>query len=232
MPLKDVPGWDAEGAYEVGHFFTILLNIAFDNGQDWIMGGATHAAPEEDVVRPSAGGANRQLGGIDGEGKGEENSPADAPAEPPAPPPTPAWFLPWYAQTFGRVAGGEAVRCLQAAATHGKLSPPIPQYEFAARKVVSGRLVLVGDAAHMASPRTAAGAHTAVLDAAGLFNAFAPLGNLGGGDAPAGGWGAVVDRGLEAYGPPGLRRAAALYARSVEVSAPVAAPGWRRKTEL
>jgi 2-polyprenyl-6-methoxyphenol hydroxylase-like FAD-dependent oxidoreductase len=100
----------------------------------------------------------------------------------------------------------------------------MPQYEFAARRVVSGRRVLVGDAAHMASPRTASGAHTAVLDAAGLLNAFAPL--------MAGGWGAVVDAALAAYGPPALQRAAALYARSLEVSADVTPPGWRRSSSV
>ena len=30
-------------------------------------------------------------------------------------------------------------------------------------------MVLIGDSAHMASPRTAAGAHTGILDAAGLY---------------------------------------------------------------
>lgn len=53
----------------------------------------------------------------------------------------------------------------------GKITPQ-PLYEFMADKVVNGRLILMGDAAHMASPRTAAGAHTGILDAAGLLEAL------------------------------------------------------------
>ena len=209
VPMAAVPGFRAMGDYSASHFTTILLDVAMNDGTDWLMGGTAIAAPESEVVSPAAGG-NRQTG------------------EPDAPSPPP-WFLPWYKAHFGAHAGGELYRAMAAAAEHGKISPPMPQFEFAARRVVSGRRVLVGDAAHMASPRTAAGAHTAVMDAAGLMDAFTPL--MAAGAAPAGGWGAVVDKALAAYDPPALQRAAALYARSLEVSAPVVAPGWKRRKE-
>ena len=212
VPLSAVPGFNAYGDYSDGtHHQSILLDVAMNDGTDWIMGGTAIAAPESEVTSPAAG-TNRQAGAAE----------SDAPSPPP-------WYLPWYMQHFGAHAGGELYRAMAAAAAHGKISPPMPQYEFAARRVVSGRRVLVGDAAHMASPRTAAGAHTAVLDAAGLLEAFAP--HMAGGATPPGGWGAVVDAALAAYGPPALQRAAALYARSLEVSAAVVAPGWRRSRD-
>ena len=214
VPAAAVPGFRAFGDYSDGtHYQTIFLDVAMNNGEDWIMGGSSIAVPESEVTRPApGGGTNRQTG--------------EAEASEPSPPP---WYLPWYKQRFGAHAGGELYRCMAAAAKHGKIAS-MPQYEFAARRVVSGRRVLVGDAAHMASPRTASGAHTAVLDAAGLLNAFAPL--MAGGATPPGGWGAVVDAALAAYGPPALQRAAALYARSLEVSADVTPPGWRRSSSV
>ena len=212
VPAAAVPGFRAFGDYSDGtHHQTILLDVAMNNGEDWIMGGSSIAVPESEVTRPATGGGtNRQTGAAE--------------SSDPSPPP---WYLPWYKERFGALARGELYRCMAAAAEHGKIAS-MPQYEFAARRVVSGRRVLVGDAAHMASPRTASGAHTAVLDAAGLLNAFAPL--MAGGAASPGGWGAVVDAALAAYGPPALQRAAALYARSLEVSADVVPPGWKRSS--
>ena len=204
VPASAVPGFNAEGDYSDGtHHATIHLHVAMNNGQDWIMGGTAIAAPESEVISPAAG-ASRQTSDT-------------------AEPSLPAWYLPWYKQHFGAHARGELYRCMAAAAEHGKIAV-MPQYEFAARKVVSGRRVLIGDAAHMASPRTASGAHTAVLDAAGLLQAFSPLMNKTSGD-----WGDVVDAALAEYGPGGVQRAAALYARSLEVSAPMLAPGWKHK---
>lgn len=148
VPLNMVPGWDAEGQYDVGHYFTILMKIAKNDGEDWIMGGTGIACPEEDIKRPELG-TNRQAGGLEGES-------------------TPSWFLPWFKEVFGRTGGGELYRAMEAAARHGKITPQ-PQYEFCASQIVKGRIVLVGDAAHTAVPRTAAGAHTAVLDGMALF---------------------------------------------------------------
>jgi 2-polyprenyl-6-methoxyphenol hydroxylase-like FAD-dependent oxidoreductase len=89
----------------------------------------------------------------------------------------------------------------------GKITPQ-PLYEFAADKVVNGRLILMGDSAHMASPRTAAGAHTGILDAAGLLEALSAHPNN-------------IDDAIRAYGPGGLQRARDLYQRSKEVSKPL-----------
>ena len=49
---------------------------------------------------------------------------------------------------------------------------PHPIWEFAADKVVNGRVVLIGDCAHMATPRTGAGAYTAMVDAVMLSKFF------------------------------------------------------------
>lgn len=62
----------------------------------------------------------------------------------------------------------------------------------------------------------------------GGYGAAAPAA-MGGGP---GGWGPTVDAALRAYAAPGEARAAALYARSLEVSREVVPPGWRRKHEL
>jgi|GEM_PF-4394952 len=67
---------------------------------------------------------------------------------------------------------------------------------------------MIGDTAHMASPRTAAGAHTGILDAAGLLQAFS--GNP-----------SNMDQAIAAYAPGGVQRAHDLYARSKEVSRPL-----------
>ena len=193
-----VPGWDAEGSYESAlgdPFFTIQMNIAKDDGSDWLMGGTSVACPEGTLPPPDAG-AGRQAGDPDRA--------------------TGDWFVRrFYSEHFPH-AGGALHRAMAAAAAHGKISG-LPLYEFAARSVVSGARVLVGDAAHMASPRTAVGAHTAVLDAAALHDAFARALREGGRDG-------LVARALAAYERPALRRAAELYQRSKQVSAPVA---WR-----
>ena len=100
---------------------------------------------------------------------------------------------------------------------------PLPQYEFAASRVVSGHCVLVGDAAHMASPMTASGAHTAVLDAVGLVNAFVYTAETTGRSKPS----TFVEPALAAYEGPALARAAELHERSRALSAPVAVPAER-----
>ena len=66
----------------------------------------------------------------------------------------------------------------------------------------------MGDAAHMASPRTAVGAHTAILDALALRHALE-------GDADAASGSAeVIDEALRRYAPGGVQRAAQLLQRA------------------
>lgn len=207
VPAANVPGFRAYGDYSNGHFYTILLDIV-DEHTDYIMGGTSIPKPEAAVARPG-GGANRQTGGLEPAG-GEDAATRD--------------FLAFYRETFGGVAGGELVRVMAAAAAHGKITG-MAQFEFAARSVVAGRVVLVGDAAHMASPRTAAGAHTAVLDGLALFEAF--------GEALAGGPRAsAVDRALARYAPLGAARARQLVERSRQVSADVVPRGWARGEQV
>ena len=232
VEAKDVPGFSAFGEYSAGFYSTILLDVAMNNGSDWIMGGTSCACPESDVVRPGTG-VNRQTGGSgDGgvEGGGGGGGGAGGGGAGPAAPAeseTPAWFLPFFRGHFGSAAGGEVYRAMEAASRLGKITAT-PQYEFCASRVVKGRVVLVGDAAHMAVPRTAAGAHTAVLDGYALLEAFRPhLGGAGAGAAGgSAGWGAAVYRALAAYEPAALQRARGLYERSLEVSRPVLPPGW------
>ena len=69
---------------------------------------------------------------------------------------------------------------------------------------MNGRVLVVGDAAHLASPRTAAGAHTAMLDALALREALKAAGGN-------------VDAALRAYDADAVNRAQALHARSLQV---------------
>ena len=72
----------------------------------------------------------------------------------------PEWFVPFVRTLFGEGNAAYWAAC----AAHGKVSAH-PVWELAADRVVHGRLALLGDAAHMASPRTGAGAYTAMVDA-------------------------------------------------------------------
>ena len=185
------------------HVFTMMLDVAANDGTDWIMGGVGIACPESDVTRPGAG-QNRQTssdeakqvaaaamanasqsasanasasaavlaaGGGSGAG-GAAVAGIGAGGSAPAPSDgTPEWFLPFMRENFGRQPGGpEFMRVIEAILANGKVTP-MPQYHFAAPRVVNRRVVLVGDAAHMGVPRTAVGAHTAVLDGMALLEA-------------------------------------------------------------
>jgi len=55
---------------------------------------------------------------------------------------------------------------------------PHPVYEFAASSMVRGRVVLVGDAAHLASPITGSGGRMAMEDALALADALAEHGDV------------------------------------------------------
>jgi len=178
-------GFDAFGIYKNGHFDTIILPCAKDDGTDLLVGGVFVATPASEVVRPKEG-ASRHVGS-------EEIAKAKQ---------APDWLLPLYRQKFGTQAGGELVRLFETFAAFGEVQGH-PQYDYAADKVSAGRVILVGDAAHMASPRTAAGAHTAILDALALRAAF--------------GSGTGTDESIRVYSQAAVRRAKELYMRSVEV---------------
>jgi 2-polyprenyl-6-methoxyphenol hydroxylase-like FAD-dependent oxidoreductase len=72
----------------------------------------------------------------------------------------PDWFVPVVDQLFGKSNAKFWSECVK----HGKVSPH-PVWEVACDPVVKGRVALLGDAAHMASPHTGAGAYTAMVDA-------------------------------------------------------------------
>jgi 2-polyprenyl-6-methoxyphenol hydroxylase-like FAD-dependent oxidoreductase len=175
------PDFSGEGGYEEPDAFAMMLRVVENSGRQWIMGGIGVGVPESEVVRP-ADGANRQ----------------DLTARQPLP----EWFMPFVRRVFRRHTS--VVRWLELAHAKGKITPQ-PLYEFKADRVTNGRLIMIGDAAHMASPRTAAGAHTGVLDAAGILAAFSAN--------PS-----TIDDAIAAYAPGGEQRARDLYARSKEVS--------------
>ena len=79
----------------------------------------------------------------------------------------PSWFLPVVQKLFGESNTLFWSLCLK----HGKVSPH-PIWELACDRVVNGRIALLGDAAHMASPHTGAGAYTAMVDAVVLSEAM------------------------------------------------------------
>jgi 2-polyprenyl-6-methoxyphenol hydroxylase-like FAD-dependent oxidoreductase len=97
------------------------------------------ATPESDVAAPTR---NRQVAG---------NTTTRQ---------VPDWFVPLAFALFGTENG----RFWESCATLGKVSSH-SVWELAADPVVRGSIALLGDAAHMASPRTGAGAYTAMVDA-------------------------------------------------------------------
>ena len=115
----------------------------------------------------------------------------------------PVWFVPFVRALFGE----RNAQYWAACATHGKVSAH-PVWELAADRVVHRRLALLGDAAHMASPRTGAGAYTAMVDAVVLGRAVAGASSL---EEALSAYNAdTVQRGRELY--QASRRAAASFA--------------------
>eukprot|EP00937_MAST-01D_sp_MAST-1D-sp2_P003001 g3001.t1 len=197
IPWAEVPWFGAFGNHSSGLYDTLVFNQARSGEQsDRVSCGVFVPTPEAEVVRPGVGVSRH---GVEGQKAASHRS-------------WPAWFLPFYRQHFGRVEGGQLARLFEAVAANGTLKTH-PQYEFGADRVTRGRVVVVGDAAHMASPRTGAGAHTAVLDAAGLRNAFSTA-------APG-----DIDTALQLYGPTGLERARSLWMRSRRISRQMLPPG-------
>jgi hypothetical protein len=181
---RDFPDFAGEGGFMAAHAFAMMLQVVQNDGRAWIMGGIGVGVPEHEVVRPLDGANRQDLAASRG---------------------LPDWFMPFVRREFRRQPN--VVRWLDLANAHGKITPQ-PLFEFKAERVSNERLILVGDAAHMANPRTAAGAHTGILDAVGLMAAFSVH--------PS-----DIDRAIAAYAPGGAQRASDLYARSKEASAPL-----------
>jgi 2-polyprenyl-6-methoxyphenol hydroxylase-like FAD-dependent oxidoreductase len=107
----------------------------------------------------------------------------------------PDWFVPFVRKFFGNRNAKFWDECSKA----GKVSPHAV-WELACDKVVNSRIVLLGDAAHMASPRTGAGAYTAMTDAVILREALRRVPNL--------------DQALQLYNENTVERGHKLYQRS------------------
>lgn len=149
------------------------------------------ATPEAEVQPPMR---NRQVGA---EEAGAEAGAAAARGG------APTWLVPFVRALFGE----RNAQYWAACAAHGKVSAH-PVWELAADTVVHRRLVLLGDAAHMASPRTGAGAYTAMVDALTLGRAVASSASLA--EALSAYDADTVRRGRELY--QASRRAAASFA--------------------
>lgn len=188
VDANKVPDFRSFGILKNDIYDLIAMPLAKDRGKDAIISGIFVATPEKDVER-SAPGAARHL---DVEHENKLNVAKIAPA----------WFLPFVEAKFGRYANGELLRLFKALVSNKALTGR-PMYDFGADAVSAGRIIMIGDAAHMASPRTAAGAHTAVLDAVALHEAFANHKDF--------------DAAIASYSRGGLMRAQNLHARSVHV---------------
>lgn len=107
----------------------------------------------------------------------------------------PDWFLPFIDHLFDK----PTLKFWENAIRFGKVSPH-PVWEFVTETVVKNRILLLGDAAHMASPRTGAGAYSAMVDAIVLEAAFKQ--------------GKNIDEALNLYNQNTVERGQELYNRS------------------
>lgn len=140
VPVDGIPG-PPSGARTIDGVRYETLGFPFVNGDNTAVWncGIYMMTPESEVATPSR---NRQV------------TTATT---------VPDWFVPLVRALFG----DRNATFWESCATAGKVSPH-PVWEFAADTVVNNRVVLLGDAAHMASPRTGAGAYTAMVDAVTL----------------------------------------------------------------
>ena len=187
--------------YLEGVYKSDVLKMAKDNGDDLWTFGTFVATPESDVEKYW----NKDKDGQSRHGSSQKNSVV------------PDWFLSHMKQHFSNVP--HLVPLMEQIVQKGELTPH-PQYEFGnIDQVHKGRVLLLGDAAHMASPRTAVGAHTAILDALALQEAMAPLLQTSAeafNDKKKNAQ--LIDRALRWYSRDGVSHAQQLYARTREVS--------------
>ncbi|KAL7576491.1 hypothetical protein ACA910_017994 [Epithemia clementina (nom. ined.)] len=184
-----------EGVYKNGIYDTIVLKMAKDSGENlWTMGTFV-AAPEDEVSlywdKQKDSASRHSTHDSKAEGTDRKNL-------------LPEWFLPHFKHHFGHVPGLVDLIASMVHHPEGEITAH-PQYEFGAIHQVSrGRALVLGDAAHMASPRTAVGAHTAILDALALRRAFSSARS--------------VEEAMALYSQGGVERARDLYNRTREVS--------------
>ena len=134
--------------------YTTIAGAVYSNGgfpfvgahaDSFMQCGVYMPMPVAEVPTPSR---NRQLGDADAPRTRE---------------PLPDWWLPLVIKLFGSQSSNTAY--WSAVVQHGKITCH-PVWELhGLDRVVAGRIALLGDAAHMASPRTGAGAYSAMLDA-------------------------------------------------------------------
>jgi len=181
----------------IGPYAAVTLPVPHFDGRRSYMAAFFVPTPEGEVSTP-ARGDNRQLAQVAGTGN------------------APEWFVPFVRRLFGaraeearkrspgtHSAADEIVRFVEAAASKGKITAS-PVFEFGLSKTVHGRVLVMGDSAHMASPMTAAGAHTAMEDALGLWHAFSSASD--------------VDAALRTYNKGAVRRTKNLLHTSRAVS--------------
>jgi 2-polyprenyl-6-methoxyphenol hydroxylase-like FAD-dependent oxidoreductase len=172
VPMHGIDGPPSGGRTVKGiRFETLGFPCAGPDGPLWNCG-VYMAMPQAEVAAPTR---NRQVGSAMRD--------------------IPDWFVPLTKALFGERNARFWADCVK----HGKVTPH-PIWEFAADPVVAGRIALLGDAAHLSSPRTGAGAYTAMLDAWALGTAF--------NDASS------VQEALTLYNRDAVPRARALYDRS------------------
>lgn len=107
----------------------------------------------------------------------------------------PDWFIPFVRKVFG----SQNEKFWAACAKNGKVTPH-PVWEFYAERMVKDRIALLGDAAHMATPQTGAGAYTAMVDSVAFGICMQNSSSF--------------DEGLKKYNDEAVIRAKNLYDRS------------------
>ena len=118
----------------------------------------------------------------------------------------PDWFLPLMKRLF---PNKKAVKFWSVCVEKGKVTQH-PVFEFGANKVTQNHLLIVGDAAHMISPRTGSGAYSAMLDAMALDDVLERTGSRTNGDEPA-----DLEQALHEYAEDGCNRAQQFYRHSL-----------------
>jgi 2-polyprenyl-6-methoxyphenol hydroxylase-like FAD-dependent oxidoreductase len=112
----------------------------------------------------------------------------------------PEWFLPFVRKAFG----AQNHLYWETYMRRGKVAAH-PVWEFAPREARQGRVVLLGDALHIATPKTGAGAYLAMIDAVALGKALERV-------SPEEAQG--LDAALEMYGRQAVARSDDLHRRS------------------